>query len=49
MDNINKILVVNLAFIGDVILSTPVIRALKEKYPQSSISMSFLAENGFLK
>ena len=39
MDNINKILVVNLAFIGDVILSTPVIRALKEKYPQSSISM----------
>lgn len=34
---IQKILVVDLAFIGDVVLITPVLRSLKEQYPQSQI------------
>lgn len=34
-----KILIINLAFIGDVILSTPVARALRETYPAASIDM----------
>jgi len=34
-----KILVINLAFIGDVLLSTPMVRALKENYPATSIDM----------
>jgi len=36
---IKKILVINLAFIGDVILSVPAIRALKETYPEARIDM----------
>ena len=37
--DIHKILIINLAFIGDVILSTPVARALRETYPQAIIDM----------
>ncbi|MDF2635485.1 MAG: rfaQ 3 [Pelosinus sp.] len=41
LDNasIKKILVINLAFIGDVILATPVTRGLRETYPQATIDM----------
>lgn len=37
--SIKKILVINLAFIGDVLLTTPVIRALREQYPDAIIDM----------
>lgn len=36
---IHKILYINLAFIGDIVLSTPTIRALREKYPTAVIDM----------
>lgn len=36
---IHKILYINLAFIGDLVLSTPTIRALREKYPDAVIDM----------
>lgn len=39
LPNIERILIINLAFIGDVLLSTPVARALKAQYPQASIDM----------
>ena len=35
----NKILVIDLAFIGDVILATPVLRALRGTYPKARITM----------
>lgn len=34
-----KILVINLAFIGDVLLTTPMVRALKNSYPAADIDM----------
>ncbi|MEN6414727.1 MAG: glycosyltransferase family 9 protein [Veillonellales bacterium] len=37
--SIKKILVINLAFIGDVLLTTPVTRALRENYPGADIDM----------
>lgn len=36
---IRRILIINLAFIGDVLLSTPVARALREAYPEAIIDM----------
>ena len=36
---INKILIIDLAFIGDVILATPVTRAIRAKWPQAEITM----------
>lgn len=38
-DTICKILYINLAFIGDIILSTPAMRALRAKYPAATIDM----------
>lgn len=37
--SIRKILYINLAFIGDIILATPTVRALKNYYPNASIDM----------
>jgi predicted lipopolysaccharide heptosyltransferase III len=39
MIQIKKILVINLAFIGDVLLATPVFRGLRTAYPQATIDM----------
>jgi predicted lipopolysaccharide heptosyltransferase III len=36
---VNKILLINLAFIGDVLLSTPVSKGLRETYPEAIIDM----------
>lgn len=36
---IKKILYINLAFLGDLLLSVPALRALRERYPQSVIHM----------
>lgn len=40
----NRILIIQTAFIGDVILATPVISALREKYPKAHIT--FLVRRG---
>ncbi len=37
--SIKSILIINLAFIGDVLLSTPVARALRQAYPAAAIDM----------
>ena len=37
MENHKRILVIRLSSIGDVILTTPVLKAFKEKYPESII------------
>ena len=39
LQDIRNILVIDLAFIGDIILATPVTRALKEKYPNAKLTM----------
>jgi len=38
-NEIKKILYINLAFMGDVIIATPAIRALRKKYPEAIIDM----------
>ena len=38
-EEIKKILVIDLAFIGDVILATPTMRALKERFPNARLTM----------
>ncbi len=38
-ETIKKILVINLAFLGDIILSTPAIKALNAAYPEAEIHM----------
>src|SRR3989344_2649539 len=44
-DKIKNILVIELLKIGDLIVTTPVITALKEKYPSSKIY--FLVDKGY--
>jgi lipopolysaccharide heptosyltransferase II len=45
MADVGKILVVRLSSIGDIILTTPLLRSLREKYPQARIS--FLIKKPF--
>jgi len=40
-----KILVIHTAFIGDIVLSTPLIQRLKEMYPKSEIDYLTLPAN----
>lgn len=42
MKDVKKILVIRLRFLGDVLISTPALRAIKEKYPH--IHLSYLTE-----
>jgi ADP-heptose:LPS heptosyltransferase len=44
-NNIRSVLVIRLSSIGDVILTTPVLRALRKKYPDAAIS--FLVMDAF--
>ncbi len=39
LENIQKILVIKLAGIGDIILATPALRALRRKFPQAYIAL----------
>ncbi|MDD5638418.1 MAG: lipopolysaccharide heptosyltransferase II [Candidatus Pacebacteria bacterium] len=45
LSNIKKILVIRIDGIGDVVLSTPAIRLLKEKFPQAHISVLVLPKS----
>ena len=40
-----KILVIHTAFIGDIVLSTPLIQRLKDMYPESEIDYLTLPSN----
>ncbi|MDZ7262184.1 MAG: hypothetical protein ONB05_08785, partial [candidate division KSB1 bacterium] len=46
MQDIKKILVSRLRFIGDIILTTPVIKVLRETFPQAHIA--YLAESPYI-
>ena len=46
MDKINKILIVRFSSIGDIVLTSPVIRCVKTKYPNAEIH--FLSKTVFL-
>jgi lipopolysaccharide heptosyltransferase II len=43
--HVKKILLINLAFIGDVVLSTPAARALKKAYPEAKIHLMVIPAN----
>ncbi|MBN1639401.1 MAG: glycosyltransferase family 9 protein [Ignavibacteriales bacterium] len=45
LKNSNKILIIRLSSLGDVLLTTPVIREIKTKYPK--IKIDFLVRNNF--
>jgi len=38
IDNINNILIIRLSSIGDIVLTSPIIRSLRQTFPQSQIS-----------
>ena len=40
-----KILIIHTAFIGDIVLSTPLIQKIKDKYPDSQIDYMTLSGN----
>lgn len=42
--NPQKILIIQTAFLGDVVLATPLIRAVKKKYPQSKITFLLIPQ-----
>lgn len=46
MKKIEKILIIRLSSLGDVVLTTPVVKALKQKFPQAQIS--FLTKSRYL-
>jgi len=48
MISYKKILVLQTAFLGDVILSTPLIRALKQLYPGSCLDVLTIPETGII-
>jgi heptosyltransferase-2 len=48
MNNYKKILVLQTAFLGDVILSTPLIRALRQLYPNSHLDVLTIPETGII-
>lgn len=45
MDGLDKILIIRLSSIGDVVLTTPIVRCLKNKYPKSEIH--FITKKNF--
>ena len=46
--NFKKILVIQTAFLGDVIMSTPVVKALKQTFPQAEIDLVTIPETGII-
>lgn len=46
--NYNKILVIQTAFLGDVIMSTPLIRALREVFLSSEIDVLTIPETSII-
>ncbi len=44
-EEINKILIIRLSSLGDILLTTPVIRAIRKKYPSTEIH--FVVKKGF--